>query len=260
MATRPSRRPPSPDPAERAKSIAARPCPATVRTIGCGATETRAVEPAMHHVHANASVSLVLAADHPLVTAATTDTDLATLVELADLAPVELRERTRALLWITGKLRVLNEATSRARAIMIAETNPHPNLLDIGNGARMLCLHPSSVVLADSDGTYKLRPHRFAEAEPDPFSTQETAWLKHLEADHADVIEALGQHLPPHLREGAIRPLGLDKYGLRLRVEAEAGDHDVRLAFDRPARNQQDVGAELRRLVGCPFLAARRGS
>lgn len=213
----------------------------------------------MHHVHPDASVSLVLADDHPLVVAATSTAEPTALVELVDLAPVELHERTRALLWITGRLRLLNDATSRARAIMIAETNPHPNLLDIGNGARMLCLHPSSLVLADVEGTYQLRPHQFADAEPDPFSTMETAWLRHLETDHADVIEALARHLPTPLAEGAIRPLGLDQYGLRLRVEAEAGDHDVRLAFARPARNQQDLGAELRRLVGCPFLAGRQG-
>jgi hypothetical protein len=47
------------------------------------------------------------------------------------------------------------------------------------------------------------------------------------------VFRALARHLPPSLREGRPRPLGVDRCGFRLRVETDHGDHDVRLAWGR---------------------------
>jgi hypothetical protein len=66
--------------------------------------------------------------------------------------------------------------------------------------------------------------------------------------------------LPETLRGGNVRPLGLDRYGLRLRVEAAGGDHDVRLAFSGPVDTPQGLAIELRRMVGCPFLARTQGN
>lgn len=73
------------------------------------------------------------------------------------------------------------------------------------------------------------------------------------------MLHTLRRHLPVQLRGGQVRPLGLDRYGLRLRVEAIEGDHDVRLAFERPIATHGELAAELRRMVGCPFLAMRSG-
>jgi hypothetical protein len=113
-------------------------------------------------------------------------------------------------------------------------------------------------VLADAEGTHSLRPHMFSAATPDPLARYETTWLRHLEHEHADVVAELARHVPEELRGGRIRPLGLDRFGLRLRVETEHEDHDVRLAFARPVSNPSELAGELRRLVGCPFLARRR--
>ncbi|MQA60202.1 MAG: DUF2470 domain-containing protein [Actinophytocola sp.] len=233
--------------------------PASLAPVITDALEP-ATAPLTYHVHDSGSVSVLLADDHPLVEAAGSvrDSGIAVLLELIDLAPVALRERTRALLWITGWLRVLPPNTARARAVMIAETTPDAALLDVGHGARLCRMQPSSLVLADADGTHTLTPNRFVDARPDPFSELEADWLRHLESDHPDVVEALTRHLPPGIRGGHPRPLGLDQFGLRLRVEADTGDHDVRLAFSHPATSQQDLAREMRRLVGCPFLAGVR--
>ncbi|MGH3515889.1 MAG: DUF2470 domain-containing protein [Haloechinothrix sp.] len=259
MAGARTRRPPAPHAAERAKSIAVRRGPATlVPSSGARDVDPVAVAPTLHHVHPDGSVSVLLDGDHPLVAAARSAPrgDLAVMCELADLAPVELREPTRGLLWITGWLRALNPSAARARALLIAETDPLGGLLDVGHGAALLCLYPASLVLSDGEGTHSIRPHIFAGAQPDPFSRWETRWLRHLECDHADVLELLAKHVPEKLRGGRIRPLGLDRFGLRLRIESEAGDHDLRLAFTRPASTEHHVAAELRRLVGCPFMTA----
>ena len=64
-------------------------------------------------------------------------------------------------------------------------------------------------------------------ARPDPFWEMETAWLQHLDEDHRDLIDMLSRKLPPHMRRGRVRPLGIDRYGLRLRVENDHGDRDI---------------------------------
>lgn len=251
------RRPPAPNPAERAKTIATRNGPATLMPT-CERSElgTERVKPALHHVHPSGSVSVLLPDEHAMVRTAkqTQRGELAVMVELADQAPVDLREPIRGLLWITGWLRPLSTESARARAMSIAETRPDERLLDVGHGVTLLRLTPASLVLADAEGTHSLRPHMFSAAPPDPFHDYEAEWLRHLESSHSDVVEQLAKHLPAELRDGRIRPLGLDRFGLRLRVELDTGDHDVRLAFSKSVDSPPQLAVELRRLVGCPFL------
>ena len=57
---------------------------------------------------------------------------------------------------------------------------------------------------------------------------------QHLDTAHRDVVARLADRLPARLRRGDVRPLGLDRYGVRLRVEGADGDHDVRLPFGKP--------------------------
>ena len=207
------------------------------------------VAPLLHHVHADASVTLLLPDDAVDAQPATA------MIELVDLAPVPLREPVRGLLWITGRLAPVSLDEARELAVDLVEERPDPRLLDLGHGATMLRLTPLSMVVADADGTHPVTPAEFAAAEKDPFCAQEAGWLRPLELSHTDVIHTLRRHLPDRLRGGHLRPLGLDRFGLRLRVEAIEGDHDVRLAFERPITTLDELAGELQRLVGCPFLA-----
>jgi hypothetical protein len=220
------------------------------------------VVPLLHHVHPDGTAIVLLADGHPLVGAArrAPRTELTMVLELADPAPVRLREPVRGLLWITGWLRVLNPDAARAAAIDLVEQHPDPRALDVGHGASVLRLSPVSLVIADAEGTGSMLPAEFADADPDPFCLLEDEWLRHLDVAHRDVVGPLARHLPDGLRGGHIRPLGLDRFGLRLRVESAGADHDVRLAFSRPVSTPQEVATELRRLVGCPFLAGARDS
>ncbi|WP_026424840.1 DUF2470 domain-containing protein [Actinokineospora inagensis] len=250
-------RPPAPHPAERARTIATLGGRAT---LAPAAGHTERVVPVLHHVHPDGSVSTLLPADHELVGAAWSAPrgELAAMLELADTAPVPLREPVRGLLWITGWLRALSEPEARTLAVEVASVRPDPRLLDLGHGATLLRLIPASLVIADAEGTHPVTLDAFSQATPDPFAEHEAGWLRHLELSHTDVVGSLARHLPDDLRGGHVRPLGLDRFGLRLRVEAIDADHDVRLAFSRPVSSATELSSELRRLVGCPFLASQR--
>lgn len=249
-------RPPCPGPADRARTIAVRGGRATVLRSDPAVEVSERIEPHLHHVHADGTVTILLADDHPLVGLAVTAPrgELAAMVELADRAPVALREPVRGLLWVTGWLHVLDGGAARERALAVADARPDSRLLDVGHGVSVLRLVPASLVLADGEGTCSLRPAEFAAAAPDPFCRYEDHWLRHLDLAHRDVVGMLTRLIPDHLRGGHVRPLGLDRFGLRLRVEATEGDHDVRLAFSQPVDTPGELGVQLRRMVGCPFL------
>ena len=79
-----------------------------------------------------------------------------------------------------------------------------------------------------------------------------------MESTHREVVERLATRLPTALRRGRVRPLGLDRYGVRLRVENEDGDHDVRLPFAKPVNDVTGLSQAIRVLMGCPFLNGLR--
>jgi hypothetical protein len=242
------RRPPAPPAAERARSAVAR--GGSAELVGTG---TPAARPLVHHVRADASAVLLLADDEPVLDSVrrADRAGLAVMLELADHAPVDLCEPVRGLLWIT--------ASARRLAVQVADIRPHPALLELGYGATLVTLVPGSAVLADAEGTAALAPLELAAAHPDPFCRHEQHWLAHLEQAHPEVLVALARHLPPALREltGArIRPLGVDRCGIRLRVEAPGRNHDVRLAWQHPATTPEELRTQLNLLVGCPYRAA----
>ena len=144
---------------------------------------------------------------------------------------------------------------------LIAVDNPNPALLQVGSDHSLLRLEVESVVVADATGAESVGIAALLAARPDPFSSMETCWLRHIDSDHHDVVARLASKLPAPLRCGRVRPLGLDRYGVRLRVEGEDGDHDVRLPFARPVDDVHGLSQAIRILMGCPFvngLRARR--
>jgi hypothetical protein len=109
------------------------------------------------------------------------------------------------------------------------------------------------VVLSDAEGTEALAPTAVAAAAPDPVAATGDAWLAHLAAAHANTLSALVPRLPIHLRRpgNRIAPLGVDRHGLRLRIESETDDHDVRLPFGAPLSCPGQLGEAVRALIGC---------
>lgn len=260
MGTTRTRRPTTPPVADRARSLVTR--GALAALVGTG--EPQPVTPLMHHVRPDGTTDLLLPDDHPVRRRAGAARDgaardgtardgTAAMLELTGSTPVPLAEPVRELLWLVGRIEQEDPATRRDRALQLAETAPHPNLLDAGRGATLLRLRPASLVYSDAEGCAPLSPSELARAVPDPFCRVETAWLEHVDRAHPEMLRALRRHLPCPLRhtEGRIRPLGVDRYGLRVRVPAPGGGtRDVRLAFSTPAGTAAELQARFAELVG----------
>ncbi|MBO0865858.1 MAG: DUF2470 domain-containing protein [Mycobacterium sp.] len=200
------------------------------------------------------------------------------VLELADYAPLPLREPVRSLVWIRGRLYPVPLPAVRGLLDLIAAEDANPALLQVQTAATappdgddtvytLLRLAVESVVVTDSTGAEAVDVAALLAARPDPFCAMESCWLRHLDIAHRDVVARLASRLPARLRRGPIervRPLGVDRYGMRLRVESADGDHDVRLPFRTPVDDVVGLSRAIRILMGCPFgrgvtgLPARR--
>ena len=187
------------------------------------------------------------------------------VLELTDYAPLPLREPVRSLVWIRGRLQNVPSAEIPALLDLVAAEDPNPALLQVNSGSQggsdtyaLLRLEIESVVVADATGAEAVSLGALLQANPDPFCAMESCWLQHMESAHRDVVERLATRLPIALRQGRVRPLGLDRYGVQLRVENENGDHDVRLPFAKPVDDVSGLSQAIRVLMGCPFLNGLR--
>jgi hypothetical protein len=239
-----------PTSAERARTLTAR--GGTAAVLAAGASDRS--EPALHHVYQDGSTVLLVLEHHPLLAMLELAPrgEVSAMIEITDTAPVALRRPVRGLLWITGWLRALEPQQARQAAVELVAHRCDERLLDLGYGSRLLCLHPLFAVLSDAEGTAWLTPADLAAAEPDPLHHLEREWLRHLDQTHPHVLQALARHVfaVPHCAH--IRPLSVDRLGLRLRIEDGEETHDLRLTFQRPATTPVQLATELHRLAGCP--------
>ncbi|HEY0227991.1 MAG TPA: DUF2470 domain-containing protein [Mycobacterium sp.] len=191
------------------------------------------------------------------------------LLELTDYAPLPLREPVRSLVWVRGRLLQVPPASVTRMLDLIAAECPNPALLQVETPQSMpsnpqdtryalLRLEIDSVVVTDATGAEPVSVDDLLTARPDPFCEVESSLLWHLDKAHSDVVARLVSRLPAPLRRGQVRPLGLDRYGVRFRVEGEDGDHDIRLPFHKPVDDMTGLSQAIRVLMGCPFINGLR--
>jgi hypothetical protein len=256
--------PMAPTTAERIRSACARGAGGVLAAEGIDP-----VSVPVHHLLDDGSVAITVPATGLLagMVDATGAARLQAVLELTDYAPLPLREPVRSLVWIGGRLAGVAAPDVPGLLEMIARADPNPALLQVNTGAEpaaddtphaLVRLEIESVVVADSTGAESVAVGTLLDAQPDPFCALESCWLRHLESAHRDVVDRLASRLPTPLRRGHVRPLGLDRYGVRLRIEAEDGDHDVRLPFARPVDDVTGLNQAIRVLMGCPFLNGLR--
>ncbi|MEW1775656.1 DUF2470 domain-containing protein [Streptomyces sp. NPDC086777] len=132
------------------------------------------------------------------------------VLEFADVAPVPVRSRIRARLWMAG-------------------------WFTPGDGH--LVFRPTRVVLRRPSGAMVVGLDEFAAARPDPLAGAEAGLLTHLADSHPDAVERLTRLVESESLHAAIRvqPLAVDRHGLTLRIERTRTHGDVRLTFHAPA-------------------------
>ncbi|MGY1846352.1 DUF2470 domain-containing protein [Blastococcus sp. SYSU DS1021] len=254
----PERRPEAdglrPAPAERARTVATRSA-ATVCAPGVEGGRLLA-----HSVTSAGQVLLVVPADGDIADAVhrAPDQDLSALLMVSDHAPVPLRRPIRAQLWLSGWATPVRAEDERAAVLAFAETRPTEVLLDVGRSARLLRLDLAEVVLGEGGDGVEVSPQEFAVARPDPLAAVEADHLRHLAGAHADVLALLAGRVPADVvgPAGVVRPLALDRFGFRLRVEQPLGHTDVRVPFPRPLTCAGQLGAAVGQLL-CAARAAR---
>ncbi|MBN0042695.1 DUF2470 domain-containing protein [Streptomyces actuosus] len=197
----------APAAAERARSVLAAAWSCAVTASG-----VREELAGAHTVAEGGRVLLHLPEDSALAAAALCAPrgEVSTVLEFADVAPVPVRHRIRARLWLAGRL-------SR-------------------EGGRVV-LRPARVALRRPTGMAVVDLADYAAAEPDPLVAAEARLLTHLADAHPDAVERLTRLVDRDSLHGAVRvrPLAVDRHGLTLRIERARTHGDVRLTFHAPA-------------------------
>ncbi|MFH8388861.1 DUF2470 domain-containing protein [Streptomyces sp. NPDC018036] len=153
------------------------------------------------------------------------------VLEFADVAPVPVRSRIRARLWLAGRF--------------VPED-------------RRLAFRTTRAVLRRPGGTVVVDLDELAEARPDPLALAEAHLLTHLADAHPDAVERLTRLVEPDSLHGAVRvqPLAVDRHGLTLRIERARGNGDVRLPFHAPADDVSQLTERMHVLLTQAGLAA----
>jgi hypothetical protein len=255
----------APSTAERIRSACARGGGAMLAVAGVDPAATP-----VHHLLDDGSFAITVPADGVLegMVISAGAPGVQAVLEMTDYAPLPLREPVRSLVWIRGRLHHIPSRDVSGLLDLIAADNPNPALLQVNTCATeaargdtpyaLMRLEVDTVVVADSTGAESVGLSTLLDAQPDPFCALESCWLQHLESAHREVVDRLANRLPTPLRRGRVRPLGLDRYGVQLRVENEDGDHDVRLPFAKPVDDVTGLSQAIRILMGCPFLNGLR--
>jgi Protein of unknown function (DUF2470) len=234
-------------PAERARTVAAR---AAAALCVAGREPARALA---HATTASGQLLVLVPAGGEAAAAveASPDRDVSALLMVSDRAPVPLRDPVRARLWISGWLTPVPEGDLRDAALEFAEARPVGDLLDVGSAATLLRLDLAEVVLREGERCTEVSPADYVAARPDPLLPVETRMLTHVDRCHPEVLEGLARLLPAGTvgRDDVVRPLALDRFGYRLRVERPGGHTDVRVPFPRPLTCAGQVHAATQHLL-----------
>ncbi|GAA3786864.1 DUF2470 domain-containing protein [Streptomyces phyllanthi] len=219
----------APAAAERARSVLA-----TAWSCAVTAEGGREEFVGAHTVTEEGQVLLDVPEDSALVAAAICAPrgEPSAVLEFADVAPVSVRNRIRARLWMAGWF-----AAEDGR----------------------LAFRPTRVVLRPTSGAVVVDLDEYTAATPDPLVTAEFHLLTHLAEAHPDAVERLTRLVDSSSLQGAVRvqPLAVDRHGLTLRIERARDHGDVRLPFHQPADTLAQLTERMHVLLAQAGAAAR---
>jgi hypothetical protein len=240
------------DAAERARTVA---CATAAALCVRGLAPSR---PLAHATTAAGQVLVLVPAGGEVALALEEENDRSTVLLVSDRSPVPLRDSLRAQLWLSGWLTPVRPAHQRTAALDFADVRPAEHLLDVGREALLLRLDLAEVVVREGERCTEVSPPEYAAARPDPLVGVEAAMLRHLDRDHPEAMALLRSRIPAGELgpRDVVRPLGIDRFGYRLRIERPTSSRDLRIPFARPLTCPGQLQAATRQLL-CAARAAR---
>ena len=235
---------PSPSPAERARTVAAR-ASAALHAVGLGAVDlSLAATTAAGQVYVVVPTGGRLAAalrESPLG-------DLPARLTVTDRTPFAVQHPVRGQVGLSGWLTPVHPSGVQAALLDVADVRPSDALLDVGLRAVLVRLDLAEVVLTDGGATTEVDPDDFTAAGPDPVAGAEVD----LAAGHGAALARLLARVQAWAGpRDAVRLLGLDRHGVRFRVEARRSCYDLRVPFREPLADGSGLGAALDVLLTC---------
>lgn len=233
-----------PSSAERARTVAARPS-AALHVLGTGTTPALAAT-----TTADGRTLVLVPTSGPLLRALQDSPvgDLPARLTVTDRGPSALRRPIRALVELAGWLATVPAADVSAAVLAFAEDCPCDALFDVGLSATLLQLDVADVVLHESHAVDHVEPEDFVAAAPDPVTAAEADLL----TAESDALARLRVRVQSWAgRRDDVCLLGLDRFGVRFRVESPRGGYDVRVAFPQPLTRADEFTGAIGGLAGC---------
>ncbi|HET6393854.1 MAG TPA: DUF2470 domain-containing protein [Blastococcus sp.] len=230
--------------AERARTVAALPA-ASLHCAGLGisqlwgATTTR-----------GGDVLLVVPASGEVTTALARSPvgDVPARLTVTDRAPFPLRHPVRALLQLSGWVTPVPDDDVARLVLDFADSHPCDSLFDVGLSATLVRLDLAEVLLEEAGISSDVEPEDFADARPDGVSAVE----RELMAAERGPLDRLTRRVQQWAgRHDEVHLLGLDRFGIRYRVEGRSGCYDLRVPFAAPLPGPAAFAGALGHLVAC---------
>jgi hypothetical protein len=235
------RQPPA---SERARTIAARPA-ASLYGVGLGICELWGATTTIE-----GDVLLVVPTDGRVMTALRHSPlgDVPARLTVTDRAPVPIPHPVRGLVQLSGWVAPVAEYDVTRLVLDFVDVQPCDSLFDVGLSATLLRMDLAEVQLEDAGATTDVEPDDFLTARPDAVSRAEVALM----TEQCEALLRLATRVQRRVgRHDHVRLLGLDRFGVRYRVQSAHGCYDLRVPFAEPLDGPARLGAAVARLLAC---------
>ena len=174
--------------------------------------------------------------------------DVPARLSVTDRAPFPLRHPVRGLVQLTGWLAPVAEPDVAEMVLVFAEASPAEVLFEVILSAVLVRLDLAEVELDESGTHVAVDRDDFRGARPDVVSGTETELM----AQQCRPLSRLSgrvQHWAG--RRDDVRLLGLDRFGVRFRVQSRRGCYDLRVPFAVPLDGVDGFDAAVEHLLSC---------
>ncbi|TFV48913.1 DUF2470 domain-containing protein [Blastococcus sp. TF02A-35] len=235
------RQPPA---AERARTVALRPT-AALHVAGAGTCPVLAAT-----TTGDGDVLLVVPAAGGAAAAlqASPLGDVPARLTVTDRAPLELRHPVRALVQLSGWLTPVPADDVAGLVLDFAETSPVDALFEVGLSAVLVRMDLAEVTLEESGQSVDVDPDDYRAAAPDAVSRVETDLMV---AERRPLSRLCGRVQHWAGRRDDVRLLGLDRFGVRFRVQSRRGCYDLRVPFAVPLTGPEGFADAVDHLLTC---------